>query len=527
MFQKVLPKTSFEQRLPEGWFLSRLYKGNRILYYNDVKVARISDDFNIEERVSEIINNPPEVVQVELYQEGKISVSELSSAVQQKLVRKGVIPYEFALNCLPGIESWLHKYIPATAEYAGMTYTNKRNRWYDSEGNCINQSVRFLSSWDARVRYAQGSCTLADIARYSWSTVLECLGDDHQRFINQVIKPKLEVNRKGWVLDAKDKKSELLKKNEPWEHTEWDDTSNIEQEYRDEVNSSLYYHFFSSINNQVLMFTEQCNIPAFKDMKQRTEQYESDVVLQLQSIVPELCKFRWNALLKTHEPVFAPKPLSADKRSDFFDLVHQVIIGQISGHQAALYLVNGDWSKIKREGNRYEKHMTQYVPFYTNRWYKLSPDCLSFSEAIDYVRSNVRDLISMGYRASDKRVASFNYDDCRFSVNIDTGEVTYIGVAKGKYMSDAWLAMKPEQRRRYLNDDEEWQYQEKAIKKYNRLFSYLYNVVHKHWDRACYFVKDKVTARNKYLRPSSKFLDRMREKADNYIKSLERGVVTC
>ena len=94
-------------------------------------------------------------------------------------------------------------------------------------------------------------------------------------------------------------------------------------------------------------------------------------------------------------------------------------------------------------------------------------------------------------------------------------------------MSDRWLKMKPEQRRAVLNDDAEWEYQEKAIKRYNRLFSYLYNVVHKHWDRVSYFIKDKLTAKKKYLRPSSRFLDKMREKAEKYIKSLERGVVTC
>lgn len=232
-------------------------------------------------------------------------------------------------------------------------------------------------------------------------------------------------------------------------------------------------------------------------------------------------------MLKAHEPVFAPRVLSYEKREDFYDLVHQVIIGSMSGHQAALHMVNGDWKKIKREGNRYEKHMTQHVPYYTDRWKKLNPNSLTFTDAVRYVQSNVKDLITMGFRAADKLIASFTYDDCRFSVNVMTGEVHYIGVAEGKYMSDRWLKMKPEQRRAVLNDDAEWEYQEKAIKRYNRLFSYLYNVVHKHWDRVSYFIKDKLTAKKKYLRPSSRFLDKMREKAEKYIKSLERGVVTC
>lgn len=527
MCQKVLPKTSFEERLPEGWFLSRLYRGNRILYYKDIKVVSLPDSFDIESRVADIINNPPESVQAALYQDGKLAALDLSPNVQQKLVKKGIISYEFALNCLHGIESWLYRYIPTKAEYAGVTYKNKRNRWYDEDGNCINTSVIFLSTWDARVRYAKGMCTLADVARYSWAAVLECLGDDHQRFIETVIKPKLIVNKKGWVVEAKDRKKERLNRNAKWEYTEFDCSREIENDYREDVNSCLYNYFFDSISNQVQMFTENCRIPAFKGMNARVKKWEQNVVEQLKSIEPRLCRFKWNPLLKAHEPVFAPRVLSYEKREDFYDLVHQVIIGSMSGHQAALHMVNGDWKKIKREGNRYEKHMTQYVPYYTDRWKKLNPNSLTFTDAVRYVQSNVKDLITMGFRAADKLIASFTYDDCRFSVNVMTGEVHYIGVAEGKYMSDRWLRMKPEQRRAVLNDDAEWKYQEKAIKRYNRLFSYLYNVVHKHWDRVSYFIKDKLTAKKKYLRPSSRFLDKMREKAEKYIKSLERGVVTC
>ena len=112
-------------------------------------------------------------------------------------------------------------------------------------------------------------------------------------------------------------------------------------------------------------------------------------------------------------------------------------------------------------------------------------------------------------------------------MNVESGDIRYIGYSNGKFMSDTWLNLKPEERRKLLHDDAEWEYQEKAIKKYRRLFSYLYNVVHKHWDRACYFIQDKLLAKRKYLRPSSGFLDRMKEKADKYIKSLERGVAIC
>lgn len=527
MCQRVLPRTSFEEHLPEGWFLSRLYKGNRILYYNDMKVASLTDNFNIESDVYKIINNPPEVVQAALYQDGKMSAAELSSNIQKKLVKKGIIPYEFALNCLHSIESWLCKIIPVRVEYSGKFYINKRNRWYDENGDCISMTTLFLSTWDARVRYAQGKCTLADVAKYSWSAVLECLGDDHQRFVTQVLKPKMELNKKGWVVSAKAKKAEKKRRNAHWEHTEFDCSNDIEDEYQEEVNSCLYNYFFESLEHHVQMFTEECNVPAFKSVRAQATDYEKSVVSQLKSIEPQLCRFKWNPLLKSHEPVFAPQRMSAERCNDFYDLVHQVIVGQMSGHEAALHLVHGDWSKIRRESNRYEKHMTQHVPFYSERWQKLDATKTSFTEAVDYVQTNIRDLITMGYRDASKIIVSFTYDDCRFALNVETGEVRYIGYSNGKFMSDTWLKLKPEERRKLLHDDAEWEYQEKAIKKYRRLFSYLFNVVHKHWDRACYFVQDKLLAKRKYLRPSSGFLDRMSEKADKYIKSLERRVAIC
>lgn len=527
MCQKVLPRTSFEEHLPEGWFLSRLYKGNRVLYYNDIKVASIADTFDIETAVSKIIENPPESVQVSLFQEGKLKANEISMEAQKRVVRKGIIAYEAALNCFRGIESWLYKYVPSTAEYSGKKYRNRRNRWYDENGNCINTTVLFLSTWDARVRYAQGKCTLEDIARYSWSAVLECLGDDHQKFINQVLLPKLEVNRKGIIAEAKARKSKKLERSSVWKHTEFDSTVDIEEEYREDINSTLRNYFFESLDNHVQMFTEECNVPAFKHLNSQIIEYETEVVKRLKSITPTICRFRWNPLLKSHEPVFAPQTMSSEKRDRFFDLVHQVIIGRMSGHEAALRLINGNWEKIKKEESRYEKQITQHIPFYSDRWKKLDCHSTTFVEAVDYVQSNVLDLISMGYRRADKVVVSFTYDDCRFAMNVLTREVTYIGYSNGKFMSDSWLKLKPEQRRKLLNDDTEWAYQEKAIKSYRRLFSYLYNVVHKHWDRACYFIQDKMTAKRKYLRPSSGFLNRMKDKADKYIKSLERRVAIC
>lgn len=511
--------------MPEGWYLSRLFAGKRILYYNDIKVAHIIDDFDLESRVHDVINNPPEKIQPALYRDGRISVSELSPKIQRKLVKSGEVTLELANECIPDVKDWINENIPKVAEYSNELYTLKNNLWYDSKGNCINSSKRFQSTWDARVRYAKGECSLTDVARYSWSAMLECLGDEHQRFINQVLNPKLKINKKAWAFDAKQKKEERIEKNR------WYQIDNvmeeIEEEYRDKVNSSIYDYFYTSIEKQVQMFTEDCNMPAFKDIRKQVERYEHKVLSEIQSIVPVLGKFRWNSLLRAHEPVFAPRPLSVERRHELYDLIHKVIIGEMSGHEAALYMSSGYWVKIQRESNRYRKYMTQYVPYYSERWAKLSTQNSTFQQAVDYVVNRNRDLIDMGYRPADKLIVSFDYDNCRFAVHLVTKEVHYIGVQGGKYMPDSWLKLKPEQRRKRLNDDVEWEYQEYAIKKYNRLFSYLFNIVHKHWDKAYYYLHDKQVARNKYLRPSPRFLHLMKEKADKYIKSLERGVVTC
>lgn len=527
MLQRVIPKTSFETRLPDGWFLSRLYKGKRVLYYKDIRVDSLTDGFDIEDRVRQIILNPPDYMQFYLYRDGKIGLGNLTPKTQKKLVTSGMVSYEVALNCFKDIRDWLCHYVPRTAEYAGEIYTTKYNRWYNSDGECINNSNRFLSIWDARVRYAKGEVTLEDVAMYSWAGVLECLGDDHQRYVNNYLKPKLEVNRKGWVWDAKYKKKKKLEKNEMYKHTEFDESEEIEDEYREDVNSCLHNYFFSSLDNHVQMFTDDCNVPAFKNIKQQTVDYENEVVLRFNKIERKLQSFRWDTLLKAYQPVFAPKAMTDDRREDFFDLVHQVIVGKMSGHEAALHFNHGDWKKIKREQNRYSKSLTQNVPFYTDSWKKLDPKNSTFKEAVSYVRKSIRDLITLGFRPSHKVITSFNYDNLRFAMDVRTGEVHYIGFSEGKYMPDSWLGLKPEQRRAKLNDDEEWEYQEKAIKRYNKLFSYLYNVVHKHWDRMTYYIQDKAIARHKYLRPSTKFLAKMRERAEMYLNTLERGAVVC
>ena len=513
--QKVLPKATFEERLPEGWYLSRLYKGRRVLYFDNIKVASLEDTFNLETDVFNIINNPPECAQAKLYEQGKLVIQNLSTNVQKKLIKAGIISYEVALNCLSNLQDWLERYVPRTAEYAGNVYTNRKNRWYDCEGNCINSSA-FFSIWDARVKYAKGLCTIQEVARYSWAAVLECLGDDHQRFVNQVLIPKLELNKKAWVIEAKQKRAS---KNKEW--------CDVDQEYQDEVNSTLKDYFNASLHNHVQMFTESCNVPAFRSIHKKVQEWEANVINALSSIKPELVKFKWNVLLRAHEPVFAPQMLNAEKRANLFELVHQAITGQMSGHEAALRFTNAHWKKIIQESKRYGRTMSQYVPFYSERINRLKPSFGSFRSSVNYVIGSIKDLMCLGFRESSKTVTAFNYDDCRFTVDVISGSVNYLGPAKGKYMSDSWLKLKPEQRRKLLGDDSEWTYQEKAIKRYRKLFSYLYNVVHKHWDRASYYEQDKLTAKRKYLHLSSGFLDKLKARADQYIKSLERRVVTC
>lgn len=526
MFQRVLPRASFECELPEGWFLSRIYKGNRILYYNDVKVARVADTFDIENAVQSIIANPPAVVQPALYKAGLMKLEELNINAQKKLVKQGVISYDTAVQVLPHLYEWLSRNTPSTVEYDGQVFRKKHNQWYDADGNPL-RSMRFTSIWDARVRYAARACTLSEVAEYSWAAVLECIGDDHQRYINTVLNPKLSVNKKACVYEAKLEKSNRLAANEKYRYTEFDNSDVILSDYKEAVGNTLMNYFNQNVHNHTQMFTEKCNVPAFSDVAERVKIYEQKLRRKFSRIKHRVGHFRWNSLLKSYEPVLVPQKLNTDKLAYFYDLLHRTIIGEISGHQAALCFTNGDMRKITREYARYTKQITQYIPYYNDRWKKLRPEILPFKKAVSYVKNSIKELITLGYRDNDKNTTQFVYDGCRFLLDVDTGVVTYLGYAGGDYMSERWLHLKPEQRRKLLQDDIEWEYQEKAIKKYNRLFSFLNNVIHKHWDKLSYIVKDKAVAKHKYLRPSTGFLNKLKMKADKYIKSLERRVVSC
>jgi hypothetical protein len=524
MSDYVSPKYTFETELPEGWYLGRLYKNRRVLHYKNCKVKSIFDDFNIERTVRDIIAHPPVLVEMMLFQDKQLDAHELSKEAQDRLLKKGLVTIEYAKK---NFSIYSANQVPKIAEYDGRLYVNKNHDWYDEAGNCINKKKRFISTWEARVAYAQGQCTLTDVARYSWAAVLECLGDMHQRGVNSYLMPKLKLNKKAWTYDAKYDKQKRLDRNKKNEHTPWDETADIEEIYRREVNSCLLHHFTASVENHVMMFTKDCNIPAFDDMKKRTEKVENEVITELSGIERELNSFRWNSLMNWLEPVFAPKAMNDKRKFEFFNLVHDVLIGKISGHYAALSFSSGTPEQLFEEEDRYKRTILQHVPFLANMSKDITPSKISFVDAVNYIKARYQDMVRLGFRPADKCITSFNYDNCRFALHIYTGEVKYVGPLRGKYIPDSWLDLTPEERRKRLKDDQEWEYQEKSIKRYNRLFSYLFNVIYKCWDRATAYLEARKKARTKYLRLSSGFFERMQKKAEGYINSMERGVVTC
>ena len=83
-----MSKYSFEDSLPMGWHLGKVYRGKRAVYYNDIKLTTVDDDFEIANHVQEIIDNPPKEFLAAYVREGKIQASEIKDVATQKYLVK-------------------------------------------------------------------------------------------------------------------------------------------------------------------------------------------------------------------------------------------------------------------------------------------------------------------------------------------------------------------------------------------------------------------------------------------------------
>ena len=502
----VMSKYSFEDSLPIGWHLGKVYRGKRAVYYNDTKLTTVDDDFEIANRVQEIIDNPPKEVLAAYVREGKIQASEITDVATQKyLVKSGTVSVTQAYSLFSRLRTWLDRQKPSEVEFAGIRYYRKGTHWYTEDGNPLDtRKPYFNSNWSARMLYNSGKYSLFDIAQYSWSAFLECLGDEHQKLFNQ-IKAKAEEKKHLLATLQRIEREDCLKatRRERISDAEYED-------YKTLINSTLYDNLVSSAENASMMFKKQCLVSGFEWVKPAVDKFIVDVIRQVCAIRPKLVSFAWSPLLQRFEPVYAPKRLSSDKLDLLLDLIPKVMVGDMSGYEARLRFTNGWLRTIRYEQARFKKSMYQFVPYFAQL---RKAGHKSFAETVDFVCHNIKTLISMGFREANRIRTAFVYDSCRFVVDVKSKVVKFIGFAGSRYIS-----MEGKE-----TSGETHEYVEKARAKFRQSVGYLQFCVHKGQSR-WYAYEDVQKSKNKWLKHSPEFMTEINRRGARYINQYKKGV---
>lgn len=502
----VMSKYSFEERLPKGWHLGKLYRGKRAIYYNDIKLGTVEDDFAIAQRVQEIIENPPKEVISSYVKEGKIQAACVKDAAAQKyLVKSEAVSVTQAYSLFPRLRAWLDRQKPSEVEFSGIRYHRKGTHWFTEDGSPLDtRKPYFNSNWSARMLYNSGRYSLFDIAQYSWSAFLECLGDEHQKLFNQ-IKSKAEEKKHLLATIHKIEREDKLKKT----RREWISDDEFE-EYKNLINSTLYDNLVSSAENASMMFKRNCLVSGFEWVKPAVDKFILSVVGQVSAIKPKLVSFSWSPLLQRYEPVYAPKRLSPDKLELLLDLIPKVMVGDMSGYEARLRFTNGWYRTIRYEQARFKKSMYQFVPYFAQL---KKAGHKSFAETVDFVCNNIKTLISMGFREADRIRTAFVYDSCRFIVDVKSKVVKFIGFAGSRYIS---LEGKE-------TSGESDEYVQKARAKFRQSLGYLQFCVHKGQSQ-WYVYEDVQKSKNKWLKHSPEFMSEINRRGATYINQYKKGV---
>lgn len=504
---QVFSKYSFEKDLPAGWHLGKVYRGKRAVYYNDIKVSTVSDDFDIETRVQEIVKNPPKEVVGAYIQEGTLDACDITDIeIQKYLVKSNIVPTREAYSIFSRLRDWLDGRRPKETEFAGKHYYRKGTHWYTEDGNALDtRKPYFNSNWSARMLYNSGAYSLMDIAQYSWSAFLECIGDEHQKLFNQ-IKAKAAENKHLVATLNKIEQADCLKA------TKREYLSDNEYEaYKSIINSTLYDNLTSSAENASLMFKKPCLVPGFEWVKPAVDKFLVSVIRQVCEVKPKLVSFSWSPILRRYQPVYAPQKLSNEKLELLLDLIPKVMLGDISGYEARLRFTNGWYRTIRYEHRRFQKSMQQFVPYFE---YLRSLTNRTFGETVDFVCNNIKTLISIGFREANREVTAFVYDSCRFIVNVKTKVVKFIGYAGSRFISlDG-------------NDKsgESAEYVKKARARFRQSIGYLQFCVHRGQSR-WYAHEDYQKSKNKWLKHSPEFMAEINRRGARYIKQYKKGVV--
>lgn len=502
----VMSKYSFEENLPAGWHLGKVYRGKRTLYFNDIKLMAVDDDFDIQSKVQAVIANPPKEVIGEYVKAGIINPDEIKdSAVQKYLVKSGIIAVPQAYSIFSRLRTWLDGQKPKEIQYSGERFYRKGNRWFHEDGTPLDTRKPFFNSnWCGRMLYNSGEYSLMDIAEYSWSAFLECLGDEHQKLFNQ-IKAKAEEKKHLLATLRKVEMQDKCKK----QRKAYVSDDEYEQ-YRTIINSTLYDNLISSAENASMMFKKNCLVAGFEWVKPAVDKFILSTIRQVCAIKPKLVSFSWSPLLQRFEPVFAPKRLSSDKLELLLDLIPKVIVGDMSGYEARLHFTNGWYRTIRYEQARFKRSLYQFVPYFAQLHRK---NTKTFAETVDYVCHNIKTLISMGFREANRLRTAFVYDSCRFIVDVKSKVVKFIGFAGSRYISVDGKD----------RSGETEEYVQKARAKFRRSLGYLQFCVHKGQSR-WYVYEDVQKSKNKWLKHSPEFMSEINRRGARYVNQYKKGV---
>lgn len=200
--------------LPEGWSLGRVTrhaaKNQSVvtLFYKGAWVEKFVVDETLEDKVRDVLANPTSRIYPSLYKDGLLDFThhKCDKGIWN-LIDQGLITPEEGYTILPtsnfirtakrkGVwkEAWKEK--SNYAHHEGRTYALRSGSWYDITDKPVPLPKKkvFRSIWDARVQYGNGRCTIADVAEYNLSAVLECAGDlmsftptEGNRVFNQIM----------------------------------------------------------------------------------------------------------------------------------------------------------------------------------------------------------------------------------------------------------------------------------------------------------------------------------------------------
>lgn len=376
--------------LPKGWRLGRPRSGTCSLYFNEQWITRfdVSDDNELVAK--EIIKAQPPKVVPELFKLGKLKLKNVKTEQgMRNLVKAGLVDGMTAYETMPSIRGWLKSkklWVEPLENYVrmdGKVYKQKYNRWYaeDPSGPIwLPKKKHFESVWEARISYAQGYSTLADVAEYSFGAVLECCHDACFALSRTI------------YLDRSTRANTKFQ-------TIWEKTCKL-------------------------------IVPRLR--------FELQKILKTPR---HLCGFRKHKLTGNWMPVFNREALELNpmKRDKFWELFEEMFkSGKLGGHEAHLIFTNAYPDTIAREKERWMTKLEPYIPYFQNYRAKIDRH-KTLADAANYVIKNALGAWTLGWDGITKRgkarnivmhensIIFFKYKHFDYGIRVASGKLFMVG----------------------------------------------------------------------------------------------------